>query len=262
MGEWGLAVLVETGDSRVLLDTGWGLALAHNARELGVDLSHLDALALSHGHLDHTGGLDAVLALNQDVPIYMHQHNLSERFAKHGGPQMLDIGIPPKPAEALRRAPNKLFVAAPTEIVPGLWTTGPVPRVTPEEGPGGVGFLDRAETAPDTVLDDFSFWVETDEGLVVLLGCAHAGTVNILAFIEKFTANAPIYAVLGGMHLMDVSQARMDVTVDALRALDVRLIGPCHCTGVTETFKLRQEFPDRFAEISAGTTLELPLRPE
>ncbi len=259
LGEWGLSLLVETSRHRILLDTGWGFALAHNAQELGVDLSGLDALALSHGHLDHTGGLEHVLRLNPDVPVYMHEHTLAERFATHAGSALLNIGIPAQPAEALRRASRRILVSSPTEIVPGVWTTGPVPRVTPEEGPGGIGHFDRTQTAPDAVLDDFSFWVETREGLVVLLGCAHAGTVNILTYIAGLTSGTPIYALLGGMHLMDVAAARMEATTRALRSLDVSFIGPCHCTGISETHALRRAFPERFLEVSAGTSLLLPL---
>ena len=155
------------------------------------------------------------------------------------------------------------FVPAsgPTEIIPGLWATGEIPRTTSFEDTGGPFFLDAAGTRPDLLPDDQAVYFLSRKGTVVLLGCAHAGVVSTLRYVRQLTDAAPVHAVYGGMHLLHASPQRLEATFQALRELDVKVLGPSHCTGRQAVFKLWQQFPGRLVSFHAGDGLEFDMTP-
>jgi 7,8-dihydropterin-6-yl-methyl-4-(beta-D-ribofuranosyl)aminobenzene 5'-phosphate synthase len=262
-GEWGLSVWIDTGQHRVLFDAGEATACAHNAREMGVDLSAADAVVLSHGHYDHTGGLAEVLPLLPRVPIYLHPGTLQSRYAKAGDisvnpSEVRDIGMPAAARAHLENADLR-YVEAPTEVVPGIWTTGAIPRLDPTEGPGGVGALDPGLTQPDPVVDDMAVWLETEAGILIVLGCAHAGVINTVRLVETMKRGLPITGLIGGTHLRAVSPERMEATIECLRTLPLSMLAACHCTGPKEAFQLQTAFPEQFVPMNAGSILRFPL---
>ena len=253
----GLAFWIEVGDRRVLFDTGQASALVGNAYRLGVSLRQLDALVLSHGHYDHTGGVAEVLQPNAPVPVYGHPAALQPKFARNRDGSSREIGIP-YPALRMIRNQRKYLVKTekPADIVDGLRVTGAIPRVTDFEDTGGPFFIDQKCRVPDPLTDDQAIFFDALPGTVVVLGCAHAGVINTLRYIRQLTDDRPIHAVLGGMHLLDASDRRIERTIDELRELDVRQIAPAHCTGETATAALRRAFPDEFLPCHAGTRFE------
>jgi 7,8-dihydropterin-6-yl-methyl-4-(beta-D-ribofuranosyl)aminobenzene 5'-phosphate synthase len=263
MGEWGLSLWIEVGGRRILLDTGLEHALAHNAAELGVDLSTADALVLSHGHVDHVGGVGTALAARPGLPVHLHPDSLLQRFSRFDS-----IGLAPEDAKGVGTAPeiralleqraDLRFVTSPTEVAPFVWVTGEIPRVEPVEGTGGSGFLDEALSQPDLIPGDMALWIETQAGLLVVLGCAHSGVINTLRHIQKAAGDTPIAGILGGTHLLVAKPERMAATIAALRELPLRMLAPCHCTGPKETHQLRTAFPDLFTVMTAGTRLTFP----
>jgi 7,8-dihydropterin-6-yl-methyl-4-(beta-D-ribofuranosyl)aminobenzene 5'-phosphate synthase len=140
-----------------------------------------------------------------------------------------------------------------SDIVPGVWVTGEIPRITNFEEVGGPFYLDRACTQPDPLADDQALYVESAKGIVVLLGCAHAGVVNTLEYVSRITGRKRIYAVLGGMHLLRASRRRIEATGDALERFKVRVIAPGHCTGAAAVACLWNRFPSRVKECSTGS---------
>jgi 7,8-dihydropterin-6-yl-methyl-4-(beta-D-ribofuranosyl)aminobenzene 5'-phosphate synthase len=253
LGEHGLAVWLQADDHRLLFDTGQGMALGNNSERLGVALHTLDAIALSHGHDDHTGGLQSVLAQTGPIPIYLHPDALSDKYSPRGY-----IGMPPASRQGLEAlTPQHLvFTDKPTAIFPGVWLTGPVPRAHSLEDTGGNLWQDAAHHRPDPLLDDQTLWVNTPEGLVVVLGCAHAGVINTLSYIALLMGDTPIHTVIGGMHLRHASTARIEATADALEQLGVQHIGANHCTGTQAIAYFRQRFPDRVIDCPVGKVLE------
>jgi len=254
--EHGLAFWIDTGSRRVLFDTGQGKVLRHNARRLGVRLELADAIVLSHGHYDHTGGLGQALRTAPRAKVYAHPAALRPKYARNDDGTARDLGIPSLDEETVRKQASELvWTRQPTEFCDGLFVTGEIPRVTAFEDTGGPFFLDRDCQHPDPLIDDQCVFFQCLQGTVVLLGCAHAGVVNTLRYVEQLTGNRPIHAVMGGMHLGGASRERMNHTILAFSEFDIRHLGPAHCTGMAATAELCTAFPERCFACRAGTTM-------
>lgn len=255
-GEHGLAFWIECVGQRILFDTGQGLVLSENAAVMNVDLAFVDAIVLSHGHYDHTGGLAQVLAAaRRPLPVYAHPGALAAKYrATDVG--VRDIGMPDACLRAVQGNAARLMpsVVAAT-IAAGIRTTGEIPRIYPEEASAERFCLDAEGRVADPVADDQALIVETGTGIVVLLGCAHAGLINTLDHIRDLTAGAPIRAVVGGLHLRSATPGRLEWTIRELRRFDIAALYPMHCTGFAATAALWQAFPGRVQSAGAGATL-------
>ncbi|HNX35228.1 MAG TPA: MBL fold metallo-hydrolase [Kiritimatiellia bacterium] len=238
--EHGLSLWIETAGHKILFDTGRGEAMLRNAEALGIDLGLADCVVLSHGHYDHTGNVSAVLGRAGHARLFLHPHAVQSRFSIHDAPK--PIGMPKTSEEAIRSLPEerRCWVSTPWALAEGVMLTGPVPRLTAYEDTGGPFFLDEAGKHADAIADDLSIWVRTGAGLVVCLGCCHAGIINTLRYAVEISGEPRILAVIGGMHLLHAIQARLDRTVEALQAYDVSYLYPCHCTGEGAVSDLRQ----------------------
>lgn len=253
--EHGLSLWIDTGHHRVLFDTGQGGLVVANAKVLGLPLESADAVVLSHGHYDHTGGLCHVLPLTRRARVHLHPAALSVKYAREGDGRCRSIGIPESSREALsRHAAGTVHTTGVTEVVDGLFVTGEVPRVSDFEDTGGPFYLDNAATQPDPILDDQSLFFDTPQGVVVALGCAHAGVINVLEHVRRATGR-PIHTVFGGTHLVSASEERLGRTIESLRRLGVRRLGPAHCTGSKATAGLWQALPDCCFACPGGTEL-------
>jgi 7,8-dihydropterin-6-yl-methyl-4-(beta-D-ribofuranosyl)aminobenzene 5'-phosphate synthase len=258
LAELGLAFWIDLGARRILFDTGQSVGvLTANAQRLGIDPASADAVLLSHGHYDHSGGLAAVLPKTRTMPVYAHPAALEPRFVRDPDGGSHPVGMPEASRSALRRHARLVAVTSPVDLGSGLSLTGPVPRITAFEDTGGPFFTDPDGRQPDPLLDDQSAFLETPEGLVVLLGCAHAGIINTLLFIRTLRPETPFRAVLGGMHLRNATQPRLEKTVAALRELAIGRLHPLHCIGFPAAARLWNDFPGRVATCPVGTTFDL-----
>ena len=258
LAEHGLAFWIETGHTRVLFDTGQGNVLLHNASKLGVELELADAVVLSHGHYDHTGGLADVLRPACRAKVYTHPAALRPKYARDTDGAVRNIGVSPENERAARDVARELiWTKGPVEIARGLFATGEIPRVTDFEDTGGAFFLDEESQQPDPLIDDQAVFYESPSGSVVFLGCAHAGVINTLRHIRQLTSGRPIHTVVGGMHLVEAGPRRMDRTVAELRRLGVQRLAPAHCTGPAATALLWSEFPERCIPSHVGTAMEV-----
>jgi 7,8-dihydropterin-6-yl-methyl-4-(beta-D-ribofuranosyl)aminobenzene 5'-phosphate synthase len=254
LAEHGIAFWVEADGFRLLFDTGQGKVLGHNARKLGVPLDSADAVAFSHGHYDHTGGLAEVLGARPDVPIYLHPAAREPKYARGPRPPHRAIGMP-EPAEAALRSHRGpiTWTRGPTEIRPGMVLTGEIPRRTQFEDVGGPFFCDAECQTPDPLADDQALCIETPSGAVVVLGCAHSGVVNSLDYLAELTGASRFRAVLGGMHLVRADAERLDATIAALQRYDPRVLAAGHCTGPRAVTALWAALPDRCVPCAAGS---------
>ncbi|MDD3178803.1 MAG: MBL fold metallo-hydrolase [Opitutaceae bacterium] len=257
LGEHGLAWWIDTGDHRVLFDTGQGLALRHNAARLGIDLARADAIVLSHGHYDHVGGLETAMAAAPGAALYLHPRAKEPKYSGVAPGVVRRISTDFMEREAFRQPGRRVVITRePAEVVPGVWMTGEVPRANDFEDTGGPFFLDKALTQPDPLLDDQSLHVSTPSGLLVIFGCAHAGVVNTLGHIARLAEGAPLRLIIGGLHLENASARRMEETVRALRSCRPAQMGFCHCTGLHAIRRLWREFPEECVQAHAGLRLE------
>jgi 7,8-dihydropterin-6-yl-methyl-4-(beta-D-ribofuranosyl)aminobenzene 5'-phosphate synthase len=254
MAEHGLAFHIQVGTDRLLFDTGQSALLAHNATRVGVDLSRLGAMALSHGHYDHSGGLRAVWKLAPNTPLYAHPAVLTRRFVRIPDGTCRAVGITKPNLEAIQAHGQWVHHAtATTAVMPGFFLTGEIPRTTDFEDVGDPFVLDETGTVPDLLADDQALFFDTRDGVVVLTGCAHAGIVNTLRQVRRLTRDRPLHALLGGMHLRSAGPERMTNTVEALRTLGVERLGPAHCTGAAATAHLWHEFPQACVTCAVGS---------
>jgi 7,8-dihydropterin-6-yl-methyl-4-(beta-D-ribofuranosyl)aminobenzene 5'-phosphate synthase len=254
LGEHGLAFWINADGRKLLFDTGHGKVLQENARQLGIPLGGIEAVALSHGHYDHTGGLHVVFERARQAMVFLHPAGLRKKYARRDKPPHRSIGIPSPDEQAVRhRARNLIWTTQPTEIVPGVHVTGEIPRLTNFEDVGGPFYLDPTCTQPDPLADDQALYVESAAGIVVLLGCAHAGVVNTLEHVSRITGRKRVHAVLGGMHLLRASRSRIEATGDALERFKVRVVALGHCTGPAAVAYLWNRFPSRVAECATGS---------
>jgi 7,8-dihydropterin-6-yl-methyl-4-(beta-D-ribofuranosyl)aminobenzene 5'-phosphate synthase len=257
LAEHGLAYWIEYDGRHVLLDSGQGGVLVNNAYRLEIALRQIDALILSHGHYDHTGGAAEALKTNRPVMVYANTAAFTRKYVRKNDGTARDIGIPYLSSKAIRDSRNRLIsTEKPTSAFDRLTVTGPVPRLTDFEDTGGPFFLDEDCTKPDPLEDDQSVFFDTAEGVVVLLGCAHSGVINTLRYVSHLTGRRPIRAVIGGMHLIGASAERIKRTIDELRQIGCERIAPAHCTGMPATVALWNAFPGRCQLSPVGTVFE------
>ena len=256
LAEHGLAFHIQIGRHSLLFDTGQTGLLAQNARKLLIHLERVEAIALSHGHNDHSGGLGAAREAAPQARLFLHPASLSPKFTAKPDGAVHPIGMDQGSAEAIRVAADAVvWTTKPTEIMHGIFVTGKVPRENGFEDTGGRFFLDDACTQPDPLADDQALFFDTAAGVVVLLGCGHAGVVNTLEHVRHLTGGRPIHAVLGGMHLLTASPERMEKTIAALRRLEVQRLAPAHCTGLPALAQLWNAFPGRCSACPVGARL-------
>ena len=259
VGEWGLSILVEADGTRVLMDTGLSFSAAHNARVLGVDLSGVDRIVLSHGHADHTGGLAEVLAETGEAEVIAHPDVFADKCARRRDEKVRDIGVPFSREELEALGARFNLTREPVHITEHIMTTGEIPFLNDyEEVEDGLCVRENGEIKPDPLADDLSLVIDADFGLVVILGCAHRGMVNILHRARSITGEERVYAVIGGTHLVGASEERLARTVADLKDMGVQRLGVSHCTGFYAAAWLAREFGDVFFLNNAGTRFTLP----
>ena len=257
LGEWGLAMLVETGQRRVLFDTGGGRVLAENARALHVDLSNMDAIVISHGHDDHTGGLAKALDATGKTDVFVHPAAFRTTYWKEAS-RGVPYTMPLSREQLIMRARRLVETEGPTLVTDGIMVTGAIPRVTDFEDTGITAevFLDEAMKAPDPIPDDQALFFRTPDGVVILLGCGHAGVINTIRYVCGLLGESQIFAVVGGTHLLGASPRRMQKTEEAFRQYGLRKIMLSHCTGVAAFSDLARAFPGRCSWPAAGSIIE------
>ena len=257
IGEHGFSALIERDKEKVLFDTGQGLGLVHNADVLGVDLRDITEVVLSHGHYDHTGGLKDLLFRMEGARITAHPHLFQPKYARRNG-EIRYIGIPFS-QEALEGWGGELRLSEDAvEIAHGIMTTGVVPRQTAfEERDNDLLVKTEQGYKEDELLDDLSLIVETPHGAVVLLGCAHAGLINILTHVRDLTGRDSFHWILGGTHLGFCGPQRVDEVIGELQSFPIDNMGVSHCTGFFAGARLAQEMGQRFRFCPVGTVIEI-----
>ena len=214
---WGFSCFIETPETTFLFDTGSnGRVLLRNMERLGVDLRRAEALVLSHPHWDHIGGVDSVLEAHPQMELFVPS-SLSRHLIRDLKEQSLGVTVVGK---------------EPVRLLPGVWSTGVM---------GEIG--------------EQSVVIESDEGLVVVTGCAHPGIERIAARAMEMLGR-PISLLMGGFHLMYSDARQIAEVIETLQSLGVRKVCPTHCTGDLAIEMFAEAFGDRFIRGGVGRVVE------
>lgn len=260
LAEWGLSILVEVDGMRILMDTGLSSSAVHNARVMGIDLSTIDRIVLSHGHTDHTGGLRDVLKIKGKVEVIAHPDVWASKYTRRNGQEEEQyIGIPFSREELESRGARFNLSKKPVRISEHVMTTGEIPMLSEYEAVENNLFVKRdGALRQDPLADDLALVIDAEFGLVVITGCAHRGIVNTLRLAQGITGREQVYAAIGGTHLLRVSEERIEKTIADLKRMGIQRLGVSHCTGFHASACLAQEFEGIFFLNNAGTQLTLP----
>jgi 7,8-dihydropterin-6-yl-methyl-4-(beta-D-ribofuranosyl)aminobenzene 5'-phosphate synthase len=244
IGEWGFSALVEADGRRVLVDTGFRPeTVLQNATELGIDLSNVTEVVLTHNHGDHVGGLMTLRRelMKKNPSALSRAHVATGIF--YSRPSAKEEGNPMIAIKREYEATGGKFIEHDhaEEIFPGGWLTGPVPRVYPERNWSATGKVKTpAGVVEDNIPEDQSLVINTPQGLILISGCGHAGVINTLTMARSEFPNEPVYALLGGFHLFPDTDAQVDWTADKLKDFGTSYLLGAHCTGIESVYRIRQ----------------------
>lgn len=267
VAEHGFSMLVRvfTDDGvccSVLFDTGVSAeGVVVNAKRMGIDLCEVGFVVVSHGHYDHFGGLSAVVAAvgRSDLPIIAHEN----MFRPHGSDGPFGVRAHPVFPSSEQLRPAKVFNTKSPCLIANrsVLVTGEIPRKTSfERGCGLNRVLKDNVWEPDRwVLDDRALVVNLKgRGLVVILGCAHAGLINTVRYAQEVTGVKSVYGVIGGFHLSGLENEKLiSPTLLELKQINPQIIVPCHCTGWRANYALAELFPQAYIHNSVGNLYQL-----
>lgn len=259
LAEWGLSVLIQTDDFKILLDTSTSISVPYNAPIFGLDLSTIDKIVLSHGHFDHTGGLKGVLKqIGKQVEVIAHPDIWARKYARGEGFERY-IGVPFSREELEALGASFTLSREPVWITDDIVTTGEIAMIDEFEQLDPNMYVKEDDNwRSDELWDDRALIIKTNEGLVVILGCAHRGAINTLRHAQQITGVALIHTVIGGTHLTGATEERVVHTAAALQELGVQRVGVSHCTGLPSAVLLAQQLGEAFFFNNTGTSITVP----
>ena len=244
--------------TNLLMDTGQSAdIILQNSKKLDIDLKKVDSIVLSHGHYDHTGGLLGVLKhIDKKVPVIFHPESLKSKFVSKKR-RLKKAGIPFKVSELERSSGALNSNRGPTSIMPGVWVSGEIKRVSPFEKVKGFKIREGGKLVDDYMPDDQALFLTVkDKGLVVITGCAHAGVINTIKQAQRMTGSNEVYAVIGGFHLASASVKKVKATIDELQKVGIKAIMPCHCTGKRAIIRFSEAFGNKCRRLTTGDVIE------
>ena len=262
--EHGLSFLIKTGDCKILFDVGQTGIVLDNLKLLGEDLKDVDFIILSHGHYDHTGGLERVLEVNKTAKVIMKKSALEEKYSNTAG-NIREVGF--KLRDIYKNYPNEFL------ILEKDYTLSEDIKVVTEIGEytdfekieERLLVKDRDSYVPDKFQDELFLIIEKDEKLNIITGCSHNGIINILRSAVDKTKRDSINLVLGGMHLSELgikkgglkekTDKKIEKTIEEFKKMNINKIYTNHCTGIDSFMKLKNAMGDRISYSYTGSKI-------
>lgn len=260
VGEPAVSYLVEDGDTRLLFDVGYSEAFLANARRMGIDLRRLDWVVLSHGHIDHTGGLDALCRLYAEAALERQPASPPTLVAhpcallSRAYDDLTEAGTFLS-EDKLRRQFTMRLSRDPIALTDRMFFLGEIPRPFEFERAAPKGRVWGASgEEPDHILDDTAIACRTAQGLVVLSGCAHAGICNTIEHARAVTGESRVAGVIGGFHLQKAPVDRLARTGEYLASLGLATVHACHCSDLEAKIALAGHVG--IGEVGVGMVME------
>ena len=246
LGEPGVSYYIEDEGTKIIFDTGYSDIYLKNAKKMGIDVSLTDKIIISHGHNDHTGGLQYFPIPEKKPRLIAHPNILEEKECdalKVGCPDIVledkfELNLTSKP---LRVSPNIIFL-------------GEIERSNDFENkiPVGERLLADGRKA-DFLIDDSALVYDSGDGIYIITGCSHAGICNIISYAKKITGRSKVKGVIGGFHLFDPDSLQTKNTIEFLKKENISELYPCHCT----SFAARCALNEKIHVKEAGVSLKL-----
>lgn len=260
IGEPGVSYLIEEGDYRLLFDLGYSDVFIRNGIKMDVDFLNMDAVAISHSHLDHTWGLEPLIKIMTEAQLEGKACN-KPRFVAHPeafipktyfGTDELGMNVS---LEKVRKYFAPELTKSPLWLTERLVFLGEIPRLNSFEAKTAIGKLEiNGQLIDDYNRDDTALVYRSGAGLVIITGCSHAGICNIIDYAKAVCGDERIADVIGGLHLLDPKPEQLDGTVDYFKYMGSKAIHPCHCTDLRS--KIALSTVTEVLEVGSGMTLE------
>lgn len=261
--EHGLSLLIETSDKKILLDAGCSELFANNADKLNIDLSDVDFAVLSHGHYDHSGGFDVFFERNKNAVLYARAGADGKYFSPNGG--IHEIGVPQKVLDYTDRIK---YVSDNRQIFEGVYLVG---HNTPDLQKIGEKVKlykgENGEIVPDDFSHEQSLIFDTTKGLIIFNSCSHGTVANIIRETKEFFGNKPIYAYVGGLHMLgktpdgkeicSFTDFEVDELCDLIKKEKITYLCTGHCTTLDGYDKVKERLGDTAVKLITGLQFEL-----
>ncbi len=261
LAEWGLSIYIESCEKKILFDFGASPMFVRNAKKLGIDLSQVELAAVSHGHYDHTNGMEAFADINGHAPIYLHRNALQEFYGtdENGNMDDYNCGILWSRELIDRMSDRLIFTDHVTEIDDNITLIGDIKPLA--EFPMTENFYipvdaQKKEFRPDPMDHEQILVIRENDGLHVFSGCAHTGIMAILKRVKEEYPDEPIISVTAGMHLHALSAAKKQEVVNAMADMGIKYVLPVHCTGMEAIMMFREKMGGGCIIATAGETYE------
>lgn len=242
-GEHGLSFFIKKDNCKILFDTGQTGILIDNAKKLGVNLEKVEYVILSHGHYDHTGGLESFLKINKKAKIILHQKSMEKRYSNSTG-KIREIGF--RLNKKIEQYENEfIFITEDYEINENIKIMANISKTTDFEMNEKKLFVKKNDKyVEDEFIDEINLVITEKNKNNIITGCSHRGIINIIKTIQKRNEKE-INLIIGGFHLKGKSEERIKKTIKELKKINFKRIETNHCTGLDGYMELKKEFGDK-----------------
>jgi 7,8-dihydropterin-6-yl-methyl-4-(beta-D-ribofuranosyl)aminobenzene 5'-phosphate synthase len=257
IAEHGLALYIDADYTRGLFDTGQSGALVQNAHDLGLELQSLSWVVLSHGHYDHTGGLESVIGVINRSTVYVNPNVFNEKYVKKSNQEWRVVGMPITRQSIKQDNVQLKCETTPTWITNDILITGTIPSKHKGKLSKTKFFVnENGIKVPDQFQDEQALILQCRQGIVLCVGCSHVGISSIMRYATELTGKTEICGVIGGLHLRSASKKSIRNTIATFREFNVARIGLAHCTGTQASDAFLDALGGRCFLCPVGTTVE------
>lgn len=255
VAEHGLSIYIQAQGKSLLFDTGASSLFARNAEAMGVDLSEAEALIISHGHYDHTGGVPEFCRINKDAPVYIHKEGFYETYGKkHGKMEEQPCSIRWTARERKEIEPRIIKTENPLWLSENMVISGTIPAEPGQQTETFYRKMPDKSFAADPMDHEQILVIREPEGLYVFSGCSHRGVIPAVSYARKLFNGERIAALIAGMHLYSAGEETRGRVVKQILSEEMDLVIPVHCTGIDAICDLKAALGEKCVAATAGSS--------